>query len=57
MEPFESGEKTDEEEGTGMGMWIVNKTVLEYDGVIDLSENKKIQTGFIVKMSLGGKYV
>lgn len=57
LEPFESGEKTDEEEGTGMGMWIVNKTVLEYDGIIDLSENKKLQTGFVVKMSLGGKYV
>ena len=57
LEPFESGEKTDEEEGTGMGMWIVNKTVLEYDGVIDLSENKTLETGFAVEMSFGGKYV
>lgn len=57
LEPFESEEKVEEEEGTGMGMWIVHKTVLEYDGAIDLSENKTLKTGFAVKMSLGGKYV
>lgn len=57
LEPFESGEESEEEEGTGMGMWIVNKTVLEYDGKIDLSENKVREKGFVIKMSLGEKYV
>lgn len=57
LEPFESGEDSEEEEGTGMGMWIVNKTVLEYNGKIELSENKDREKGFVIKMSLGGKYV
>lgn len=57
LEPFESGEESEEEEGTGMGMWIVNKTVLEYNGKIDLSENKVREKGFVIKMSFGEKYV
>lgn len=58
LEPFECENTVDgEEEGTGMGMWIVNKTVLEYNGKIDLSENKVLKKGFKIRMSLGGEYV
>lgn len=60
-EAFESDKGgTDNEEGedgTGMGMWIVKNTALEYDGEIDLSENKKLEIGFKTKISFGGKYV
>ena len=59
-EPFESdkGILDDKEDfGTGMGMWIVKKTALEYDGDIDLSENKELKSGFRVTISFGGKYV
>lgn len=51
-----SGEREDED-GTGMGMWIVKNTALEYDGDIDLSENKVLNNGFKTKISFGGKYV
>ncbi len=58
LEPFESSRSMEEnEEGTGMGMWIVNRTVLEYNGAVDLEENKKRDMGFIIKMSFGGNYV
>lgn len=60
LEPFESGhhfEETNEENGTGMGMWIVNRTISEYNGIIDLSENKRTETGFYVKIILGGRNV
>lgn len=59
-EAFESdrgGQNEDDDEGTGMGMWIVKKTALEYDGDIDLSENKNLQMGFKANISFGGKYV
>ena len=57
-EAFESDKCTgDNEEGTGMGMWIVRKTALEYEGDIDLTENKTIERGFKAKISFGGKYV
>lgn len=60
-EAFESERGTsysgEDEEGTGMGMWIVKKTALEYDGDIDLSENKTLQMGFKTRISFGGKYV
>ena len=52
LEPFESGhhfEKEDEDDGTGMGMWIVNRTISEYNGIIDLSENQRKETGFSIK--------
>lgn len=45
------------QEGTGMGMWIVKKTALEYEGDIDLSENKTLRRGFKTTISFGGKYV
>ncbi|MCI8364352.1 MAG: GHKL domain-containing protein [Eubacterium sp.] len=61
LEAFESdrgipGESKDED-GTGMGMWIVNRTILEYNGDIDLSENKMLSKGFKANVSFGGKYV
>ena len=59
MEAFESDKSSTvgEEDGTGMGMWIVKRTVLEYNGDIDLSENKTLDIGFKISISLGGKYV
>lgn len=55
MDAFESSRNMvgQEEEGTGMGMWIVNRTVLEYNGSIDLSENIKTDRGFYIKISMG----
>lgn len=55
LEAFESSKNMagQEEEGTGMGMWIVNRTVLEYNGSIDLSENKKTDMGFYIKINMG----
>ena len=59
LEAFETSRAAteEEEEGTGMGMWIVNRTVLEYNGNIDLTENKYLTHGFKINISLGGKYV
>ena len=57
LEPFESGhhfDGEDEDDGTGMGMWIVNRTISEYNGTIDLSKNRKIETGFYCTIILGG---
>ena len=60
-EAFDSDKRSfgseEDEDGTGMGMWIVKRTVMEYNGDIDLSENKILETGFKVVISLGGKYV
>ena len=57
-EAFESDKGGQEDEdGTGMGMWIVRKTALEYDGDIDLAENKTLKRGFKARISFGGKYV
>jgi len=60
LEPFESGhhfDGGDEDDGTGMGMWIVNRTISEYNGTIDLSENQRTETGFYAKIILGGRNV
>ena len=60
LEPFESGhhyDGGDEDDGTGMGMWIVNRTISEYNGTIDLDRNRKEETGFYVKIILGGRNV
>lgn len=38
--------------GTGMGMWIINNTVLEYRGKIDLDKNIKTNSGFYATISL-----
>ncbi|MCI9173463.1 MAG: sensor histidine kinase [Lachnospiraceae bacterium] len=60
LEAFESGhhcDGEDEDDGTGMGMWIVNRTISEYNGTIDLSENQRRETGFYAKIILGGRNV
>lgn len=58
-EAFESSRVAvgQEESGTGMGMWIVKKTVLEYNGSIDLSENQRKEKGFYIKIQMGGTNV
>lgn len=40
-----------------MGMWIVKRTILEYNGDIDLNANKTMKVGFKAVISIGGKYV
>ena len=40
--------------GTGMGMWIIWKTVNQYNGSIDLSANITSERGFYIKISLKG---
>lgn len=59
LDAFESSKITmgQEEDGTGMGMWIVNKIVREYNGDIDLSANIKNDTGFYIRIRMGGKDV
>ena len=54
LEPFESSKRDDLGEivGTGMGMWIVSKTVSEYNGKIDLTENINAHNGFFTKIIL-----
>lgn len=45
MEVFETDKRNSNGEkiGTGMGLWIVNNTVQDYDGKIDLSRNIKLE--------------
>lgn len=38
--------------GTGMGMWIINKTVKEYNGTINLDKNKESTDGFYIDIRL-----
>lgn len=54
LEAFETSKRNKEGEliGTGMGMWIVNNTVLDYRGKIDLEKNKKTKIGFYAIISL-----
>ena len=56
MEAMET-DKTDNDGeivGTGMGMWIIGKTVKDYSGEVDLSENIHSEVGFHAKISLKG---
>ena len=57
LEPFESNRRsiTGEIVGTGMGMWIINRIVTEYNGYIDLSENKSSDKGFYITIRLNEK--
>ena len=59
LNAFESSKVTagQEEDGTGMGMWIVNTTVLDYNGDIDLSKNKECDKGFHVRIRMGDEDV
>ena len=54
LQAFETGKRNAAGElvGTGMGMWIVNNTVLEYRGKIELDKNIRTKTGFYVTISL-----
>lgn len=57
IEPFETDKRNENGEsiGTGMGMWIIAKTVSEYNGTIDLSKNIECESGFHIKITLSGK--
>lgn len=54
LEPFVSRKTNSDGEkvGSGMGMWIVDKFVKQYNGKIDLSENKNSDGGFYAKIEL-----
>lgn len=54
LEAFETSKRDADGElvGTGMGMWIVNNTVLDYKGRIDLSKNIETKEGFYATISL-----
>ena len=54
LEPFETDKTNEigEKIGTGMGMWIINKTVNEYGGKINLDENISCEKGFYITIIL-----
>ena len=54
LEPFESDKTNDSGEmvGTGMGMWIIRRTVYDYNGSIDLSQNSSEPSGFFCNIIL-----
>ena len=54
LEVFETDKRnaSGEKIGTGMGLWIVNNTVQEYGGKIDLSRNMAEKTGYYITIFL-----
>lgn len=54
LDPFESDKRDASGNlvGTGMGLWIVNNTVNDYGGYIDLEKNKMTETGYFITLSL-----
>ncbi len=54
LEPFETDKTNDlgEMVGTGMGMWLIKRTVSDYNGGIDLSRNMTEPTGFFCSIIL-----
>lgn len=54
LNPFESDKRDASGKliGTGMGLWIVNNTVNDYSGHIDLEKNKTIETGYFITLFL-----
>jgi len=54
LNPFESDKRDASGNlvGTGMGLWIVNNTVNDYGGSIDLDKNKITETGYFITLSL-----
>ena len=40
--------------GTGMGMWIIDTIVKRYKGEINLEQNKTLDQGFKIEISLTG---
>lgn len=57
LEPMESDKRNEigETIGTGMGMWIINRTILDYNGSIDLSDNINNDSGFYITILLKKK--
>lgn len=57
LEPLESDKRSANGKiiGTGMGMWIINRIVSDYNGTIDLSENNTHDKGFYIKIILREK--
>lgn len=43
-----------ENNGTGMGMWIINQVAQDYNGSVDLEGNKELERGYRVTIILGG---
>lgn len=54
LEAFETDKRNalNEKIGTGMGMWIIKNITEDYDGNIDLQENKENKKGFYIKIEL-----
>lgn len=54
LEAFESDKRDENGEliGTGMGMWIINKIVNDYNGNINLSKNTTKTDGFEIEIEL-----
>ncbi len=54
LNPFESDKRDASGNliGTGMGLWIVNNTVNDYSGYIDLEKNKITETGYFITLFL-----
>lgn len=54
LEPMESDKRNEMGEtiGTGMGMWIINRTISDYKGSIDLSDNMRFESGFYATIKL-----
>ncbi len=54
LDPFESDKRDASGNlvGTGMGLWIVNNTVNDYGGYIDLEKNKMTETGYFITLFL-----
>lgn len=58
LEPFESNKTNESGDlvGTGMGMWLIRRTVSDYNGKIDLSQNRSESKGFFCKILLPKKF-
>lgn len=54
LDVFETDKRdlTGQRIGTGMGLWIVNNTVQDYEGKIDLSKNIITETGYFITLFL-----
>lgn len=54
LEAFETNKRNslNEKIGTGMGMWIINNIVNDYDGYINLEKNKTSECGFYIDIEL-----
>lgn len=54
LEAFETNKRNslNEKIGTGMGMWIINNIVNDYDGSINLEKNRIVDKGFYIDIEL-----